>query len=92
MGTGASRTSVENNDEVRQLDTLHPLKRQPVVQPHRPSVTPPPVQHAKIERQPKQKEREWPLPPNERDEEFKLEWSKDPERYSVKRAYNLKVS
>ncbi len=82
MGTGASDRSVKNRAPVRQLPTLHPLIPQPVEKP---------VQRPIIEQKSKQKEKEWPLPPDESEEAFEPKWPPSTDRYSVKRSYQLKV-
>ncbi len=91
MGTGASGRSVKNRAPVRQFPTLHPLIPQPVKQPQQHTSHPQPVQRPIIEQKPKQKEIEWPLPPNESEEAFEPKWPPSTDRYSVKRSYQLKV-
>jgi hypothetical protein len=92
MGTGVSRESVKSNDVIRQLPTLDPLKQQPVRQPHQSALVSVPIQQEKPQRRQKQEEIPWPLPPNEADETFVPKWPTNKERFSVKRAHDLKVS
>ncbi len=92
MGTSVSRESANSNDVIRQLPTLDPLRQQPVRQPQQSASIPVPIQQEKPQRRQKQEEIPWPLPPNEADETFEPKWPTDKERFSVKRAYDLKVS
>jgi hypothetical protein len=92
MGTSVSGESVRSNDGIRQLPTLDPLRQQPARESHQSASISVPIKQEKPQRRQKQEEIPWPLPPNEADETFEQKWPTDKERFSVKRAYDLKVS
>ena len=107
MGTGASKRKVEPYPPIQQWPTVDPLRRWSDTQPFRQTLPPPPSSaypSTEETRPPKPRNQQpanrsqlrdvksWPLPPDEDGGRFETDGFTDQERYSLRRAYNEKVS
>lgn len=94
MGSAACCQTARRPVQIRQQPTIDPQKNQPIIQGNQPpmNATSRPGAHSatKID-QGRSNEPRWPKPPNEHEGKFQPSWPKDSERYSLQKAYNLKV-